>query len=95
MAKLNKATASKRASQASQYSNGTVIGDRYISQYDQGYACYFARQKYSKCWHPHKQQGWRCARDSDMKLLTQMKTRNGEGNAATEARLYAMLGIAA
>jgi len=72
MSKLNKSTASKIARQNAQYYNSVVIDGRYVSHYDQGYQAYFNRTKYGKAWHPHKQQGWRAARDSDMLLLKQV-----------------------
>lgn len=72
MAKVNKALAAKKARSGAQYYGGVIDGERYRSHYDQGYDAYFNRTKYSTCWHPHKQQGWRAARDSDIKLLEQL-----------------------
>ena len=75
MSKGNQAMAGKMVRQASLYSNGTVLGDKYVTQYDQGRNAYDGRQPYRECSHPHWQQGWRAGRDNDMKLLAGGKSQ--------------------
>jgi len=94
MAKVNQAASAKRASQGKQYRNGNVgPNGQYYSHYDQGYDAYFSRTKYSQAWHPHKQQGWRAARDSDILLLKQFVT--AKASQSVMDRLNEMLELKA
>jgi len=83
MSKVNKATAAKVARQNKQYYDGVVRDSRYYSHYSQGMDAWTNEEVYSNTWHPHKQQGWRKARNNDIAFATQCPT----ARARVERRL--------
>lgn len=78
MAKGNRNLAAKVARNGAMYFNGTLDRDYYRSQYQQGHEAWTNGIQLSNLWHPHKVQGWKKARDHDLKFLEQLKQRYAE-----------------
>lgn len=73
MSKGNRSLAAKVKKNYSVYKDRDLKGDAFHTKYDQGYDAYFDGYTMNPSWHPHKKQGWKAARDSDMQLLQQFR----------------------
>ena len=94
MSKLNKSLAAKKARASRQYYNGEINPNgAYQSNYSAGRDAYISRVPYSDAWHPHKKQGWKAQRDSDIRLLNQCSTQAVKDSIAN--RLLECMGVAA
>lgn len=67
----NTAMKAKALKSAGLHSRGEIQGGMYRSMYDQGHNAWRNGDRLSYWWPPAKQQGWKSARDDEMRFFCQ------------------------
>lgn len=77
MARSNNKLRAQKLKASKQVTSGCIQSGKYVEPYQQGINAYISGTAYEKGWHPHKQQGWRKARDEALKFYEQTGIETG------------------